>query len=186
MGYVALFCGAILAGVLGYAGTAKVRDPRAFADAITSFRVIPTRLAPVTAAILAWAELAAATLILASAVFGPRSAIAGFALAGLLMVAFAIVIVIVLKGGTRAPCPCFGRQSAPFSARHVIRNLLLAILAGAGGWSMTAHFGEMSLEWSGFALAAGAVVAILVIVMDDLVDLFIGDNTPPENTGNSY
>jgi hypothetical protein len=59
-------------------------------------------------------------------VFGPLPAIALLAM----LLVFTVVIGLRLLDGTRPPCACFGiRSSRPLSAYHVLRNVLLSVLA---------------------------------------------------------
>ena len=47
-----------------------------------------------------------------------------------LLVAYTVLIVLRLLDGSRPPCACFGSRSMrPLGAYHVLRNLLLIVLA---------------------------------------------------------
>lgn len=80
---------------------------------------------PPLACVVPWCEIWLGALT-AVHVFGPLPAIALLAM----LVVFTVVIGLRLLDGTRPPCACFGlRSSRPLGAYHVVRNLVLSVLA---------------------------------------------------------
>ena len=117
---VSIAAGVIVGAVFVVAGVYKLTDgdawPRQAAD-----MGVPREVAVV----VPWVEIGLGALT-AAHVFGPIPAIA---LLGTLLI-FTVLIVIRLLDGSRPPCACFGsRSSRPLGAYHVIRNLVLGVLA---------------------------------------------------------
>ncbi|MGB3737221.1 MAG: DoxX family protein [Ilumatobacter sp.] len=78
-----------------------------------------------TVPIVPWFELIVGALLIAQVGRRPAAVVAG-----LLLVAFTVLIVSTLRQGRRPPCACFGAWSAkPIGPGHVARNTLLLCLA---------------------------------------------------------
>ncbi|GGW40062.1 hypothetical protein GCM10010503_15620 [Streptomyces lucensis JCM 4490] len=166
--YTAVVCRAFLGFVFGASAFGKLRGRGAFgafADGLSDLRVVPARLVRVVAAAVAGAEAVVPPLLL-----GPATARAGLALALLLLGAFTLAVVVVLRRGTAASCPCFGASGAPFGARHVARNTVLTAVAAVG--LSTAGAGPGRLAGLLLAVLTGAVLAGLVVLLDDILALF--------------
>jgi hypothetical protein len=171
---VVLVARLVLAGVLIVSATAKLRDRQGARQAAADLGV-PPGLAPLIAASLAPLELLSAVLLLTTGWL----VVAGAALAGLLLLAFTIAIVVSLARGRRVECHCFGALSAkPLSWWSVARNvalLLLAVLVLTGG-------GQQGWPWQELAdlldpLSSTerwlwVVVAALVVAVVALAVLF--------------
>lgn len=72
-----------------------------------------------------WAEIVIGAILIVG-LFEPGGAIA----AGLLLVAFTVLIIAQLGRGRHPQCACFGAWSAaPLGWRHVIRNVVLIACA---------------------------------------------------------
>ena len=115
-------CAVLLAAVFVRAGAAKVARPAATAASFRALGVpVPaalTRAVPVL-------ELLVAVALLAAPSLGAVAAI-------VLLAPFTAVLARAVAGGSEAPCNCFGAARAdPVSWVDVVRNLLLAGLAGA-------------------------------------------------------
>ena len=110
----------VLAAVFLYAGASKVTDPRA---AGASLRALAVPAPAFTARMLPLVELAVAlALLVAPAVGGVLALIA--------LSAFSAVLAVRIRGGSAAPCGCFGATSQePASSVELLRNGLLAALA---------------------------------------------------------
>jgi hypothetical protein len=102
----------------------------------------------------------------------------GFALALGLDGAFAWAVLGALRRGERAPCHCFGVSEQPLGARQLVRDLVLVGLSALGLLAQLSPGG--GTHPAGWALAgcAGAVGALLLILLDDLVGLFLPLNRP--------
>ncbi|NBM14644.1 MauE/DoxX family redox-associated membrane protein [Streptomyces sp. GC420] len=124
--------------------------------------------APVVAALVVAAEVTVATILLL-----PGAAPAGLALAAVLLAAFALVAAAALRTPRGAPCRCFGRTSAPLGPVHLVRNLVLLAVAGAGLTATAlAGPGHPAPVPAAVAFAAGSVIGLLAVALDDLVALF--------------
>ncbi|GIH73963.1 MauE/DoxX family redox-associated membrane protein [Planobispora longispora] len=147
----------------------KVRGRVSFASftaSLPGFGVPAGRARGVAGAVVA-AE--AAVLVLLAL---PDTVPFGFALATALLAVFSWAMARVLRRGARVPCRCFGASATPVSVLHVTRNLVLACAAlTAGAFSAAAgqppHPAGLMI-----AAATGAVLAALVITLDDIAGLF--------------
>jgi len=169
MSYLLIACRTLLLGVFLAALAGKVRRRAAYDGFVTSLRalnVLPPRLAGVAAAVVTAAEAAIVVLLIVP-VTGP----AGFLLAAVLLTTFTSGIAVAVRRGTTAPCACFGVSVTPLGRVHVVRNLLLLAVAGAGLAFADAGGGT---EFAGVVLAVAAALVTLVPVLrlDDLTALF--------------
>jgi len=139
-----------VAAVLG-----KVTDYPAF---VGSVRDLGFRPAAPTAALVVVGEIAIVGLVVAL----PR---AGFALAALMLLAFAVAIAVALRRGNTEPCRCFGPSTTPLGWHHVGRNVLLIAVATLGVLATPAAANPAA---AAVAAAAGLVVGGLVVRLDDL------------------
>ncbi|MFF4831361.1 MauE/DoxX family redox-associated membrane protein [Streptomyces sp. NPDC001315] len=168
MFYTAVVCRAFLGFVFLASACGKLRGRAAFgefADGLAALRVVPAgRVRPV-AMVVAGAEAVVPVLLIV-----PASAAAGLTLAVLLLGAFTLAVGVVLWRGTVASCPCFGASRTAFGVRHVVRNVVLTVVGAVG----LATVGGGSGRVAGVLLAAltGAVLASLIIRLDDIVALF--------------
>jgi hypothetical protein len=112
----------------------------------------------------------AATLVL---VVIPATRVVGFGVACVLLLGFSVGIVVTLRSGASVPCRCFGASSGPVAGRHLVRNCVLMVVA-VGGLVAQVVGPEGSVTPAGLAVAVSAaiVVALFVIRLDDLIDLF--------------
>lgn len=137
---------------------------RAFAASLVPLGLVRTGLALPVAAAVAAAEAAAVVLLAV-----PLTRTAGFAVAATLLVVLTAGVALVLARGTAAPCRCFGPSATPLSTRHLVRNLgltgtaVLGLAASSSGPPPAAGL---------LAVLGGAVVGLLVAVLDDVVALF--------------
>jgi hypothetical protein len=148
------------------------REFRAFGAALGGMRLLPAPLVrPAAAAVV----LLEALVPLLLALPGRWPVAAGFALAGLLLLAFTAAVWTVLRRRVAAVCRCFGGSSAaPLGRRHIARNSALAAVAVAGA------AGSLTAAGSAAPPAAAAVLAVPLAVvgalaaarLDDLVSLF--------------
>lgn len=188
MEYVLLGARCLVGVVFVVSAVSKLRSRRAFTEFVASLRQLgllrPAGLRPAGLAV-ALTEAAIPVLLIApvaaAALEGaPGSAAAnfatgaGFALAGGLLVAFTVAILLAMRRGVQAPCRCFGASATPLGVRHVVRNgfILVVTTIGVAG---------VLVEWTGATHPGGAVIAaltglvagVLITTFDDLVDLFV-------------
>lgn len=138
-----------------------------FAGLIRDIRVIPARWSRRTATAVVVAEAAVPVLLLPAA-----TTVAGFALAAVLLLGLAGVVALVLRRGMDVTCLCFGTAAASLRLRHLVRNLVLAAVAASGALGAAVLPAASDPVGAVVAVGAGIVVAALVVVMDDIVDLF--------------
>jgi hypothetical protein len=77
--------------------------------------------------------------------------------------------VIVLRRGTRAGCLCFGATERLYGPRHLVRNGVLAAAALAVA-VLSEHPADLLAAL--IAITAGAVAALVLVMSDELLDLF--------------
>ena len=133
MDVVLLLARLLLASVFVVAGVAKLADREGSRRAVTDFGV-PTALAPALAILLPLAELvvAVALILASSAWWGAVGAL-------VLLLLFVVVIAANLARGRKAECRCFGQlHSEPAGRKDLVRNAVLAAVAGFVVWGATA------------------------------------------------
>lgn len=129
MALIVLIVRLALAAVFLVSSITKLMDRDGTKDAVGEFGVPITLVAP-TAAILPFAELAAAVLLVPGA-----TALWGAVLGLLLLVGFSGGIAYNLARGNTPDCHCFGQLSSePISRWTLARNGLLALAAIFVGW----------------------------------------------------
>lgn len=174
-----LLCVVFLAAVVG-----KVVGHGAFSSfcrSLHEMRLLPAELVrSVAAAIVAAEALVCLTLVLPVR----HAAAVGLTAAAVLLSVFTGGIALVLSRGTDARCRCFGSADAVVGVRHLLRNAGLTVLAvTALVLPAIAPFPIGGVRPAGavVAVAAGAVGAALIVMLDDIVSLFTAENAafPP-------
>jgi hypothetical protein len=180
MVYLAFGCECLLIVVFACSAAAKLVGKGSFA----AFRLATARLVPALrhlarplAAVVVCVEVAVAVLLAV-----PATARAGLVLALVLLSAFTVAIAAALRRGETAACNCFGRSTAPMGVRHLVRNALLLTVAGTG--LVTGLGGPAGAEVPVMVLtgASAAVLAVLVLNLDALTDLFATTPIPERTT----
>jgi hypothetical protein len=174
---------ALTACVYGASSGAKLsggRSYRAFRDGLGETALVPGRLLPAAAAVLAGAEAGVAVVLVAAAVLRgaglsssvPVAAVALGCAVGLTGV-LAAGVTVVIRTGRRASCACFGaRPGRTLGPSHLVRNAgLLVLLVTALAANAVGH-GRPPAAATVVAVLTGVVTALLVIRFDDLVALF--------------
>jgi peroxiredoxin len=151
----------LLAAVFAVAGLVKLTDRSESRQALTDFGVPPSLAGPLGRA-LPLAELAVAALLIpaATAWWGALAALG-------LLIAFTGGIVGNLAQGRAPSCRCFGQLTAgPVGPTTVIRNVVLAGIAGFVAWQGRLDPGPSILGWVGLLSTAEQVtLAIALIVL---------------------
>lgn len=159
--YVEIGCRVLLGVVLLAAAVGKVSGRAAYREFTYSVRDLGYRPAgPLAAAVVA-AEFTAVALL---AVLP----LAGFLLSAGLLLAFTLAIVRNLRRDG-ATCRCFGRTAEPLGRHHVWRNVFLVGCAVVGA---LAPVGPVRPAGVVLAVAAALVAAALVVMLDEVRDLF--------------
>ncbi|MFC6429228.1 MauE/DoxX family redox-associated membrane protein [Nocardiopsis tropica] len=162
---------ALLATVFAVSAFGKARDPRGFAASLEPLRPVPAGVLPLATWSVPAAEAAVVAAFGGWALGAEQLGRVAFAGSFALLCVFTVVIVSSLRRGPSARCHCFGRPGAVYAPRHVARNAVLGAVAAAGA---LAPGPAAAPEPAGVLLAvlAGGVAGVLVVVMDDIVDLF--------------
>ncbi len=160
LGALGLVAALILAAVFAAAGTAKLADLEGTRTAVREFGA-PEHLVAVLALALPATEILVAILLLRA----PTRAV-GAAGALALLGVFAAAIAVSLARGRTPDCHCFGQlHSAPASWKTLVRNALLAALAGT---ALTAGLiGEplSAAAWAGDAGGTGLLALLLGVAL---------------------
>jgi hypothetical protein len=117
-----------LAALFVAAGGYKVRHPFVAATVMVNFRVI-RRASKAAGALLGWAEVAVAALLLAPVA---AVAVAGCAAAGLFAAAYVVVTARALRAGERFPCNCLPGLTGEVSRASVARAVAMVVAAVCG------------------------------------------------------
>jgi thiol-disulfide isomerase/thioredoxin len=153
----------VLAAVFAVAGLTKLADRPGSREALVAFGV-PEGLASPGAIALPLAELAVAGLLIpaATAAIGAVGALA-------LLLAFCAGIARSMMRGESPDCHCFGQlRSEPVGWSTLIRNLVLAALAGFALAETAGGGAEAPFAWIGDLSDAGLVALIGGIVLAGL------------------
>lgn len=176
MNYLGLFCAVVLAGVFAVSAREKAGRTRfrAFVAGAGPLELLPARWRTAAAATVLVTEAAvvaafAGGLVLVLAGLGSGVLVAAFLVSAALLAVFTAAIGLLLHRGQRAPCHCFGVRAAPLGPAHLVRNLVLLALTVTGALSPA---GTYDVGAVALAVVSGAVVALLVVRLDDLVALF--------------
>jgi uncharacterized membrane protein YphA (DoxX/SURF4 family) len=166
--YALLFSRIVTGFVFGLSGIGKLRDMRAFEQALESFRVLPAGLARVSAYLFVIGELTVVALML----LGGRFLLPGFGLGVLLLLIFSIALLSVLVRRLDTPCNCFGPSDKPVSYFDLLRNAGLIGCALLGWISLPG--GQTSLGVAEIALLGLMAVTIstLWIHIGELAESF--------------
>jgi hypothetical protein len=182
MGYIDLAMRAAIGIVFAVACTSKLRSRIAFERFTRSLEVLklpsaakPRLIAPVVVA----AEVATVVSLAA-----PVAVAIGFTLALTLLLAFAFSIVRAVTGGVQVPCQCFGSDGATLAGRHVLRNVLLVVLAAIGlAAQLSGTASGASVAGGLVAALAGAALGYMFIRWDDIAYLAAGPAEAVDTTG---
>ncbi|TMR23240.1 methylamine utilization protein MauE [Nonomuraea turkmeniaca] len=164
MALVVVACQVLLAAVFAVSAFTKLRSRAALRAFSSSLVMLPVRVRWPAAVVVAAVEAVVPVAMLFPAL--------GLAMSGTLLVCFSAWVAVSIRRGTRASCRCFGASEVPLGPSHLVRNsLLLAVVVL--GWAGLAAPGDVTAAGLAIAAVAGLVGAILLIVFDDLADLFM-------------
>jgi hypothetical protein len=114
-----------LAAVFLYAAILKWPAPRAFAEDVANYRLLPPMLVPAASAILLGLEVTLGVLLLAG-VWQRATALVSTLLCAL----FTAAVVTALVRGLKIECGCFGAGGSPLTTLTLLRDLGLLALSG--------------------------------------------------------
>lgn len=164
---LAVGCRVLLAVVLGLAFIGKISSRAAFrgyTDSLTVLPWLPRRRHPVLAALIVAAEGTSTVLVLV-----PGTAVAGLALAAVLMACFTIIPAVSLRRGVQLTCRCFGLRDAKIGLSHVLRNGI-ALCAAVAGLAASQASGSAA-AWSPVAIGIGVLAGIAFAGWDEIAYL---------------
>ncbi|MFI7145784.1 MauE/DoxX family redox-associated membrane protein [Nonomuraea sp. NPDC050022] len=166
MSHVLVASQVLLTTVFVVSAYSKLRSRTALQSFAAALRLLPgpARFAAAMATV-AMEVVAAATLIVL-----PHT---GLAASGMLLIAFSMWIAVSLRWGQREPCRCFGVSATPLGPVHLIRNGLLLLVVALGWVTLMFPGGPITVAGLALAVPVGLVGAILLIVFDDIADLFM-------------
>ncbi|MER7013632.1 MauE/DoxX family redox-associated membrane protein [Saccharopolyspora sp. NPDC000359] len=145
-----------VAGVLAFAAVGKLRDLGRFAEAVAGYQIVPARLVPVVARVVAGAEVVGAVLLVA-----PGARVWGSAVAAVLFSAFLIGMGSVVRRGMEVPCGCL-QDSERVGVASLTRTGLLLVLAVLGGFSAGVSIEVVQLV--GAAVLVAVVFGVVGVV----------------------
>jgi uncharacterized membrane protein YphA (DoxX/SURF4 family) len=126
---ITLLARLVLGGVLLVAGGLKVLQPTESANAVASYKLLPTNLAHLTGYALPWLELAIALLLITGFMVRPAAVVSG-----MIMIVFIAAIASVWARGLLIDCGCFGGGGALDAslAAQVHRTYFIEIMRDLG------------------------------------------------------
>jgi len=179
MAYVSLAARAAVGLVFVVALLNKLRSRARRTEFVAATRrLAPDWLGRLVPAVTLAATVAVAEACIVALLSAPGTGAWGLALAMGVAGIFAAAIGAALRRDDRSPCNCFGASTRPLGLGQLMRNLLLITIAGLGMVAELAGDGPAGLAGTLVALAAGGVLAILLVFADDIADLFRPMATP--------
>jgi hypothetical protein len=184
MVYLTAGCQSLLGTVFLAAALGKLLGRHAFTEFVAVIETLGTAIRPRARAIavmtVTFEAVVPALLLTAALPADPMQEASAWLRTGALLLslalltAFTVGITRALRAGTRANCACFGTKGTVLGKRHVIRNLILAVIACAGfaGHLVAGETGGASVGIA-LAVAGGAVLASIFILFDDIAWLFV-------------
>lgn len=129
MDYLAAGARCVIGVVFVVSSVGKARAFRDFVAYLGSTRLLDAKWVPLVARCVVVAEFCVWILVaLPVSVAGT----AGFVMATGLLMVFAVGIARVMRAKVLVPCMCFGVSTSPLGVRHVVRNVVLALVASLG------------------------------------------------------
>lgn len=119
-----------LGAVFAAAVLPKLRDPRAFAETVAAYELVPRR----AAGLVAGAVIGVETFLVVAFLTGWAMWLA-LPLAALTLLAFVVAVGLNLRRGRQVACGCFGNRAELISGRSLARLALL--LAGCAALVLT-------------------------------------------------
>jgi Methylamine utilisation protein MauE len=147
-----------LALLLLAAGLHKRAHMGSVTAAIAAYRVVPVVFEKPVAWLLIGVELHVATALMVPS----ASRLASLAAAGVFAVYFAVMGLSLVRDGREVECGCsFHHSDASLSASHLVRNLLLMIVAVAGSRRDSGR----AVGWVDGVQIAAAVVCLALLYL---------------------
>ncbi|MER5549018.1 MauE/DoxX family redox-associated membrane protein [Streptomyces sp. NPDC002589] len=167
MNLLLISCQLILTVVFLVSAIFKVRDIDTFAGRVRP--ALPSRVARHSYSVgvlVVFLEFATVVLLL----FVPY---VGFLESAVLLIAFTVHLVRVIRSGVQVPCGCAGSSEAPTSRVHVVRNLLLLVMAVTGSSLSALAVGHLQLNHL-VLLGPATIIGLGILYLQELTDLLKG------------
>lgn len=167
----------VIAFVFLFAAVPKIANAAAFKAAVANYRLLPRRVAPLVARALPWLELLCAVALSIGLAVTPVAA-----MAGLVLVTFAVAVSVNLLRGREITCGCDGSLAPHFidwplvlsdlalagmAVLVAVRNPLVLVVYSHGGWFHTSTLsGTNGIAFMAVAGTAVLLKAIVATVID--------------------
>jgi archaellum biogenesis protein FlaJ (TadC family) len=102
----------------------------------------------------------------------PGVVVAGFVLAAFAVVAFSCALIATLRRHAVVPCRCFGSSARPISRIQIGRNAVIIGTVVVGAIVSIPGGSPMSSVGAAVGIAGGIGGGLILILLDDLADLF--------------
>jgi hypothetical protein len=168
--YVIAFCRSAIGTIFAFSFASKAIRPKVFHQGLAELGIPPTARSAFTALIMA-AELGVAV----SMSVGEPWLEPGFVLAVILLAAFLISIIRVVRTGRLVPCHCFGPRNDPLGHQDIWRNSLLIACAIVGLLEQTsaaATQGASHPSFMAMAVLSSVVFALACTKLRTLTSLW--------------
>ncbi|MFI0967877.1 MauE/DoxX family redox-associated membrane protein [Streptomyces sp. NPDC021080] len=152
--------------VFAWSGVLKVHGFRAFRGHVS---VTVPRLGRLASGVLAAAVPLTELCVVAFLVVRPSER-AGLAAALLLLAAFTVYLLSLLRTRPDASCGCAGASDTQVSGAHLLRNALLLVLTAGTWWAAVSTSGPSPSDYV-LAAAPAAVTGITLLYLAELVSL---------------
>ncbi len=169
MAYLALACRGVIGLVFALSVVSKLRSGPAFREFTSWLAALPLPLVRRRASAVTMVAAETAIVVLTGL---PWTAQAGLILAAVTLAVFTTGTWLAVARGADQPCQCFGASVTPLGRRHVVRDVVLCMVAVVG----VAAAGAAGARPAGIvvSLVAGLTIALFVVFLDDLAALFAG------------
>lgn len=155
--------GLALAAPLVYAAGSKLLDPSRFVQALPRYGLAFVSERPITARLLGLVELGAGAALLAV----PFAASA--VTAGLLYVAFALLLVRARRAGASGDCGCFGVLGGRIDGQAILRNIVLCL--ACFGLAYARSQGQFVVYDVRDAVAVVVVLTLACVAADTILEI---------------
>jgi Methylamine utilisation protein MauE len=158
------FCRVAIALLFALAFAGKIRNIRAFQEAVVDFRLLPANWSKKLAVVFLTGEFLACACV----VSGGFLLLAGFLLATGLLMLFSAGLLTVIQRRMKITCNCFGWTDRRVSGYDIVRNAVLILCSLSGAWtSITA---SQNLTMGEFGLIA-LIAVYFVVLMTNLANI---------------
>lgn len=156
------FCRFTIAILFSYSFLSKILNINQFAQTISSFKLLPSKLSTKIAFLVLTGELGIVGMILA----GPSYLPFAFMAASVLLTGFSLALGWVLFKNIQTPCNCFGNSKNKVTVYDLIRNIGLLICTVLAGIVCTTNYIQpiSIFEWAIIALFSLIFVALMTNV----------------------